>query len=280
MPNGQTRSATSHASAAGLQEEAILMANTGRIDGQYRILRNDTLLAPRHMPHLPLQDYLGLPFPSPLFADPADAKQLRWQANPLDLTDANDIPYAPGSDYGPQHHSAGSFTGAGARQRWAYKSSYDTVPAAYAPDGAPTLLPVPSSSYLFMNQSDVRFATGRALEEVRFPAAKVYMYEEFDRERGIPVGGRWFGIANSVPTKLMFDGSTDDQPSMASAPSYSPDQPHKHDQPWTQVYTPLHQFPSSTAGWGDTTLRNMYWRWTLRGLQGSDYGRRIWASGS
>lgn len=280
MPNGSSRVAYSHAEAAALQEEAILLRNTGRIDGPHRILRSDMLLAPRHMPHLPLQEYLGLPFPSPLFADPADAKQLQWQANPFDITAANDIPYAIGSDYGPQHHSPGSFTEQAARQRWAYKSSYETVPAAYSPDGSPTLLPLAGSSYLFLNQSDVRFATGRTFDEVRFPSAKVHMYEEFDRERNLAIGGRWFGSFNSAPSKLMFDGSIDDQLNWRATPSYRPDQPHKSYQPWTQVYTPLHEFPRSPAGWYDNTLHNMYWRWTLFGLQGSDYAQRISAPGS
>jgi len=88
------------------------------------------------------------------------------------------------------------------------------------------------------------------------------------------------GSFNSAPSKLMFDGSIDDQLNWRATPSYRPDQPHKSYQPWTQVYTPLHEFPRSPAGWYDNTLHNMYWRWTLFGLQGSDYAQRISAPGS
>lgn len=274
LPDGSTQSAGSDTEAANIQNREILMRNTGRTTGPHRILSSSGFYLGRFMPHLPLQDYMGLPFPSELFADPADAKLLQWQANPLDISGNNSIPYAS-SGWGPGHHEPGSFTTAAIRQRWAYTTSFDTVPVAYGPDAMPTFLPVSGSSYLFQIASGTRVWMGRGFDEVAFPSAKVYMFEEFDRERGLPVGGRWYAFPTSFPDKLMFDGSIDSQVSSRALSSFRPDQAQKFYGPWRQRYTPLHEFPTTPLGLGDNTQYDMRWRWTLRGLGGLDYPQRF-----
>ena len=279
MPDGNTRYAANDAQAANLQCVEILMRRTGRIDGPHRFQHSTSVNIPRHMSHTPLQDYMNLPFPSELFADPADAKLLQWQANPLDISFYNDIPYAPGSSWGGYHHDSYGFTQVSTRQKWAFKSSYHTVPVAYAPDSMPTVTPDAGSTYMFMNTNGVPFTAGRGFDEVVMPSGKVYMFEEFDRERAVAIGGRWYGYPTSFPDKLMFDGSIDSQGNWRANPAFHPDLAFKYIGPWLQGYRPLHQFPPTPLGLGDNNYYDTKWRWTLGGLRGLDYPSRLAPSG-
>lgn len=279
MPDGNTRYAANDTQAANLQCVEILMRRTGRIDGPHKLHHSPQVNIPRHMSHTVLQDYMNVPFPSELFADPADAKQLQWQANPLDISYQNDIPYAPGSEWTDDHHEHNGYTTVSTRQKWAYKSSYHTVPMAYAPDSMPTVRPYFFSTYTFILASDTPLTSGRWFDEVVFPSGKVHMYEEFDRERSLHVGGRWYGYPTSVPDKLMFDGSIDSQASWRANPAFEPVYLPKYNGLWVQEYRPLHQFPPTPLGLGDNNYYDTKWQWTLGGLRGLDYPSRLAPAG-
>lgn len=267
MPDGKTRSASSDQEAASWQNTEILMRRTGRLEGSDRIANFSGRLPHRRNSHLPLMDYLNVPFPSTLFADPADANLAIWQANPTDVTLASNIPYAPGSDYAGYDDQSG-WTNVGIRQRWAFGSSYQRTISAWSSDGidGPTLLPISDTPHMTSGVLPPgMLANGRLETEVVFPSAKVHFFEEFDREQA---GSPYFAYDHARPTKLMFDGSINDRPSGEARPSWNP---ANGKQEWRQTYVPIHTFPLPQGGFGDPTLLSQRYRWTLGGLKGIDY---------
>ncbi len=267
LPDGLTKVPNSQEDAAAWQNVEILMRRTGRISGPDKILMMSGRLPHRRLTHLVLMDYMNLPFPSELFADPADANLLQWQANPLDISAANNIPYAVGNP-GAGYDSSSGWTDAAVRQRWAYGSSYQRTITAWAPDGiaGPAPSPVPTTPHLTMMPSGVPLADGRNYAEVAFPSAKVHMFEEFDREQA---GSPYFAYDHARPEKLMFDGSVNDRPSGEAGPSWNPSMGKVE---WRQAYVPLHTFPIPLSGLGETTPLSQRYRWTVGGLKGIDYG--------
>lgn len=267
MPDGFSRSAVNDQEAAAWQQTAILMNATGRTTGPDRFRG-----ALERVPHkrtilLVLQDYLNRPFPDPMVADPSDTNLLQWQANPLDISIANNIPYAPGADTS-QYDSPGLWVTTGVRQRWAFTSSYQTTTSAWQSDsigGEPAYVPVSNTPHLFQGGNGIPLADGRNFNEVVFPSQKVYFFEEFDREQA---GSPYFAYDHARPEKLMFDGSVNSLPSGEARPSWNP---ANGKQEWRQTYVPLHTFPLPMGGFGDLTLLSQRYRWTLGGLKGIDY---------
>ena len=243
------------------------MRRTGRIEGGDRIGTFSGQLSHRRYSHLPLMDYLGVPFPSTLFADPADENLAIWQANPSDVTLESNIPYAPGSDTAG-YDDPSDWTNAGVRQRWAFGSSYQRTVSAWSPDGiaGPAVSPIADTPHF--TEGDLPIGVlpdGRMETEVVFPSSKVHFFEEFDREQ---TGSPYFAYDHARPEKLMFDGSVNNRPSGEARPSWSP---ANGKQEWRQTYVPLHTFPLPLGGFGDPTLLSQRYRWTLGGLKGIDY---------
>jgi type II secretory pathway pseudopilin PulG len=134
MPDGKTRRILDDGDSGSWQNTEILMRRTGRIDGPDRFRNYGSRLAHSRLRHIVLMDYLGTQFPDTLFADPADANLLQWQANPTDISAANNIPYAAGSDFSG-YDDPGGWTDVGVRQRWPFASSYQSP----FPPGLPTV---------------------------------------------------------------------------------------------------------------------------------------------
>jgi hypothetical protein len=204
-----------------------------------------------------------------MWADPDDANLLQWQANPLDMTINNNIPYAPGSDTAG-FDDPGGWTPFGVRQRWAYASSYQRTISAWNPDGiggTPAYIPVGSTPHLFsvVGGNQIDLPAGRRFSEIAFPSAKVHMFEEFDRRQA---GSPYFAYDHAAPLKVMFDGSINDRPSGEANPSWNSAQGK---QEWRQTYVPIHTFPLPLGGLGDPTLLSQRYRWTVGGLKGVDY---------
>ncbi|MCC5822374.1 MAG: hypothetical protein LAT64_06535 [Phycisphaerales bacterium] len=273
LPDGNSYTAFNDTQAAALQLRSILMRRTGRIDGDHAIMNSSVRLPHRRMMNLILMDYLDRPFPDPLFADPSDAKMLQWQANPLDITSANNIPYAPGGDFSG-YDSEGGWTGEGVRQRWAYSSSYQTTVFAWQPDQPNTppsfspgiYYPTQTTPHLYPSSfPNVFIAEGRNYAEVAFPSGKVHYFEEFDRRQA---GSPYFAYDHARPAKLMFDGSVNEWASGFASESADPLDPRPR---WRQRYVPLHEFPLPLTGFGEETLLSMRYRWTFGGLRGLDY---------
>ncbi len=267
LPSGQVRTPSTDQDAASYQNQEILMRRTGRINGATKI-RNFTARIPhRRFSHLVLMDYLAgddnAAFVSPLVADPADGDLLNWQQRPLDYSSGSSVPYVNGSPEGYDFET--NWMEDAVRQRWAFATSYQVVPFAWQGDGPNNIyFPIASTPHLFQSFGDV-ILSGRYLSEVAFPAQKVHIFEEFDREqKRFP----YFAYNIAIPEKLMFDGSINSRPSGEAHDSVNPNEPG---QVWTQKYVPLDTFPIPLGGFGDNTLLNMRYRWTEGGLQGVDY---------
>lgn len=269
--DGSYKSYSTDQLAAPGQNQEILMSLTGRINGPDKIRNFNSRLAHRRYRHLVLVDYMGLAPNGPLFADPADANLLQWQSRPTDVSVANNIPYAPGSDTtGYDQVGETAWSGVEVRQRWPFASSYFSVTASWAPDGLEgeaTYIPLAETPNLTTSPDplSVPLSMGRRITEVVFPSAKVHMFEEFDREQA---GSPYFAYDHARPAKLMFDGSVNDWVSGAARPSWSPGTDKIE---WRQTYVPLHTFPIPLGGFGDPTLLSQRYRWTLGGLTGVDY---------
>lgn len=268
LPDGSTRVSFDDHRAAAWQQTEILMRRTGRIDGE-DAFRNSQSRLPHHRTLLlVLQDYLDRPFPDPMVADPADAHLLQWQANPTDVSQDNNIPYAPGVPVPPGYDSIVGWDAIGIRQRWAFSSSYMSTVSAWNPDGIagePAYVPVAETPHLFTPLPGVQLADGRNFAEVAFPSAKVHFFEEFDRRQK---GSPYFGYDHAAPLKVMFDGSINARASGEANPSWNPG---FGKQEWRQNYVPLHTFPVPLSGLGELTPLSQRYRWTTGGLKGTDY---------
>ena len=246
------------------------MRRTGRIDGVFKIRNANARLPQRRFTHLVLMDYLGEPFPSDLFIDPNDANQLVWSANPLDYGPDSHVPYANGAQPGYDDDANWAITSV--RQRWAFGSSYQVVPDAWQPDwpNSPRYIPVENTPHLLQVSSFPNtpgwLSNGRKITDVLHNANRVWMYEEFDRDRANPL---YFGYDEAQSEKLMFDGSVNNWASGIAAPSVVPEHGIYH---WQQKYVPLDTFPLPTGGLGDSTLVSQRYRWTYAGLAGINYG--------
>jgi type II secretory pathway pseudopilin PulG len=272
MPDGKTKVSPDDWSASTWQQTEILMRRTGRISGPDRIVNFNTRLIHRRYTHLVLMDYLNVPFPSAQFADPLDANLLQWQANSTDTTAANNIPYAIDAKVPPGFDAPTGWNNPGARQRWAFGSSYQRTISAWGPDGIggePEVVPVPSTPHLTLIRGNVDIAAGRNFAEIAFPSAKVHFFEEFDRRQA---GSPYFAYDHAAPLKVMFDGSINDRPSGEANPSWNS---ALGKQEWRQTYVPIHTFPIPLDGLGSTTLLSQRYRWTTGGLKGTDYNSAI-----
>lgn len=282
LPDGSLVVARSDVEAASAQLTEILMRRTGRIDDEFKILFSDRRIPQRRYAHLVLQDYLGAPLGGAMFIDPSDANLQVWAANPLDYGVGSTVPYANG-DPGPGFDQDGNWSSPAILQRWAFGSSYHAVPASWQADGSPDSFyhPIAETPHLLGLNADsrgVELSDGRRFSEVRFPAAKVYFFEEFDYEQA---GDPYFGYDQARVEKLMFDGSVNSFASGDARPSINPDQPGVDGKlEWTQAYVPLDTFPFPLGGLDDDTPVSQRFRWTLGGLQGIDYAAPISVPGT
>lgn len=266
LPTGQVITPTSDQVAAAFQNQEILQRLTGRINGVFKI-QNFTFRVPhRRFLHLVLLDYLDQPTDTDAYIDPSDGKQLAWTSRPLEFGPGSGVPYANGMP-GDGYDSDIYWATLSVRQRWAFASSYQSVPSAWQPDHpAPRYIPIESTPHLFLGGNGIDLHTGRRFTEVLHPSNKVWMFEEFDRDR---VRHMYFGYDDARTDKLMFDGSVNNWASGIAAPSVVPERGIFH---WQQKYVPLDRFPLPVGGLGDETPVSQRFRWTYGGLSGVDYG--------
>ena len=266
LPTGQIRTAADDPGAAANQQQEILMRRTGRISGLYKIQNASARIPHRRYTHLVLMDYMNEPFGSDLFIEPNDVNQQQWKDNPLEYGAGSSVPYA--NDPGPGYDSDPNWANSAVRQRWSFGSSYQVIPDAWQPDRGARYIPVASSPHLFTanGQGTVALADGRRLSSVLHNANRVWMYEEFDRDRQQHL---YFGYDDAQTEKLMFDGSVNNWASGLAAPSVVPEIGIFH---WRQTYVPLDRFPVPVGGLNDPTEVSQRWRWTYAGLSGINYG--------
>ena len=269
---------TDQQAAAG-QVKDILIRATGRISGESGIATPGQRLMHRRYSHLVLADYMGGNVVDPMWADPADANQLRWQIDQpfnADGYQKSGIPYAFGSPEAG-YDDDGNWLDITIQQLWPFASSYQVVPHAWMQDFGNQYRPIASTPHLFIQGPGPVPLGDRRFHEVRFPSAKVHMFEEFDREQA---GSPYFAYDHAQPAKLMFDGSINTEMSGLAQTSVSPDDYLNGNKIiWEQKYVPLDTFPIPLAGLGDETLLNQRFRWTLGGLQGVNYPQTLMPSG-
>ncbi len=274
LSNGKQFQPSSDQTAASYQVRDILYRATGRLEGESRILWSHTRLMHRRFSHLVLVDYLGGSVTDPMWVDPMDANQLSWQLHPLEyLEPDNSVPYGNGYPNKAGYDEALGWEPQNFTQLWPFASSYQVVPHAWLQDFGDQYRPVDETPHLFSATGfDVQLGERRHTE-VRFPSAKVWMFEEFDREQA---GSPYFAYDHAEPAKLMFDGSINTMASGLSQSSVSPVDYLNGDKfVWEQKYVPLDTFPVPLGGLGDQTLLSQRFRWTLGGLSGVNYPQAL-----
>ena len=269
LGTGKMATSSSDVSAAARQVQNILHRATGRLNGKGKILSPSARMVHRRYSHLVLADYMGGNVSDPMWADPADANQLHWQLNPLEYTGPeNSFPYGMGMPAQAGYDTVPGWDGSPIVQLWPFASSYQIVPHAWQQDFGAQYVPIADTPHLFMGGPGVQLGN-RRFNEVRFPSAKVHMFEEFDREQA---GSPYFAYDHAQSAKLMFDGSINTMMSGQSFSSVSPaDYNIGNKSVWEQNYVPLDTFPVPLGGLGEQTLLNQRFRWTLGGLQGINY---------
>lgn len=265
MPDGRRKSGIDDQAAAANQNTEILQRRTGRISGFYKIQNFSARVSHRRYSHLVLIDYLNQPIDTEAYIDPSDGKQLYWTANPLeyDFGVGSSFPYANGIPAG--YDPDGNWPTNPVRQRWAFASSYQVVPDAWQEDRGPRYIPIADTPHLFQGGAGIQLGR-RKLTDVLHNANKVWMHEEFDRDRTQHL---YFGYDEARTEKLMFDGSVNSWESGRAAPSVVPEYGIFH---WKQAYVPLDRFPLPVGGLGDMTEISQRFRWTYGGLKGINYG--------
>ncbi len=270
MPDGSERAEVDDFAAASRQNQEILQRWTGRTGGDFKIKNFVGRVPHRRYTHLVLNDFLNIPLEDTTHIDPADANQLFWHATPLEYRVGSTVPYANGSA-SDGYEEGWLWTSLNIRQRWAFATSYQSVPSAWNPDTPnPRWLPVQSTPHLFTGSGgDIDIATGRYMSELLFPSHKVWLFEEFDREAE---GSPYFAYDHARSEKLMFDGSVNNWQSGDAYTSVIPEYGFPYSV-WEQIYKPLDTFPIPLTGLAYNTQKlNQRYRWTFRGLRGVDYG--------
>ncbi len=272
LPNGQVKTISQTGDdqrAAAFQNQSIIMAATGRFDGEFKIVNFSARLPHRRYTHLVLLDYLSDKQPEEIAASPFDANQLQWQEDPLDYGTGSTVPYANGQPEAG-YEADNSWASVNIRQRWAFASSYQTVPAAWNSDGIGgqnTYLPVSNTPHLFQGRDGNPPLGRRKYLQVAHPSMKVYMFEEFDRF-SVPEG-RYFAYPDAKSNLMFFDGSVRAELTGDANAGWNPDDPTVS---WKQKYVPLDTFPLPRTGLGESEEYCQRYRWTRNGLQGIDYG--------
>jgi len=270
MPDGRTKIELNDSNAAMRQNQEILQRWTGRIYGTTKIYLMQGRIPHRRYAHLVLMDYLNEPMESTRYIDPADANELSWHANPLEyLESPNSLPYGGSNPDFAGYSDPAGWTVIGILQRWPFASSYQVAPSAWQQDYPnPRRIPIPDTPHLFASSGNgIDLHSGRNISEVAYPAQKVWMFEEFDREQA---GSPYFAYPQAQSEKLMFDLSVNN---WASGGANSAVVPEYGLFPWKQTYVPLDTFPVPLGGLQNNhRLVNQRFRWTFHGLAGVDYG--------
>ncbi|MEM9372994.1 MAG: prepilin-type N-terminal cleavage/methylation domain-containing protein [Planctomycetota bacterium] len=229
----------------------------------------------RRWSHVALLDYLTSTQPEPIAASPFDKNQLDWAADQTNFDGGSTVPYANGNPTDEIYDQDGNWDNPQVRNKWAFASSYQTVPAAWNTDGIGTITyaPTDTTPHLFGLSNPVGATRperlvqlgNRRFAQVAFPAGKVLQFEEFDRlsnRQGLP----WM-YPEAQCNLSFFDGSVRRLPSAEANPGWNPAQPGDD---WVQVYRALDTFPTGTNPAGTEFCQR--YRWTRYGLRGVDYG--------
>ncbi|MBL4810632.1 MAG: hypothetical protein JKY43_11315 [Phycisphaerales bacterium] len=272
LTTGSTNFAADHndqifALTSAIQAQDILHKATGRSIELTQA--HEPILRLRYS-HLVLMDYLTDRQPEPIAASPFDKNLINWQENPLAyLEENNTFPYAQGLPKTAGYDMDPTWTDQAILQLWPFASSYQVVPHAWLDDIYPQYTPSPTSPHHMIQSDNTAPLRGRKLSQVKYPAQKIFIYEEFDysSERS-PL---YASDPNARINLAFFDGSVRQEKTSAANSAFNKDNPTAV---WQQPYIPLDTFPLPNGGLNDQTLLDLRFRfrWTKQGLQGIDYG--------
>jgi prepilin-type N-terminal cleavage/methylation domain-containing protein len=206
--------------------------------------------------HLVLQDYMDQRLPAKLVVCPEDRFRLQWH----DWQSFDMNAFAPGQPV----------VGSSDDYRWPYSSSYQVVPASYAPDsvrnGATTVIQAGDTSH-FQLVSSTTVQNGwlgkRRLSEVMFPDRKIQMHEDAGRHTKT---WQYFAFDGANFHALFFDQHSRSVASSDVLPGFQPNLP-RSTFPSTFAYTG-YAWEAQTPAPGTAVILKC--RWTRGGLQGND----------
>jgi len=260
-PDGQG-SNVREVEATGWQNTDIVRRRTGRATGERKIRPVRDLFVHRRYTHFVMLDYMGDQMPAPVAACPEDKNLIGWASDPLLFEETGPYPQAEGD---------AQFEGSGINdplvQRWAYSSSYQTVPASWSQDqarGQTTVAPASDTSNLF--DPGTADLGGRSYNEVSFTSQKVHLFEFHDRHS--TNDGLYYAYEQAKSSQLFFDSSVRALATSESNPGFDPNNPWE---PTTVCleYKPLTTDPDPV---GNPERRLPVWyRFTRGGLRGVDY---------
>ena len=244
------RSPGDHVTATMFQLTEIIRRKTGNSD--FPRLTNR---APhRRFSHAVIVDYMADKIPEETAACPEDRLLQQWQRDPSDPPDLNE---QGGATY---------------EKMFPYASSYQFVPASWAPDKA---TPRTNTVYQYKPNHDLFWFPGgavlgeRQIREVDFPASKVQMFDFYDRHGGAKQ--QFYAYPDAKTDVLFFDGSVRFLTTGDSNLSWKPNNPaNPIGSRMDYVPNPVYE-PPARSGNKDTDLEP-YFRWTREGLHGVDYG--------
>ncbi len=227
--------------------------------------------------HLVLNDYLQQRLPEPAMACPNDRKRLLWQEAARGKTPAQAAAAFQALSNSDRPAGTGNII-----QRWPYSSSYQFVPAAWAPDqnfrlaGIAAIVNTVDQNGLghgFFNVPGAfngKFYGNRMLSHVDHPSGKVLAYDSHDRHT-TKRKQLFFMYPEAQNQMLFFDGSVRDLRTSTGNRGFQPRNPLS---PGASVitYQPAAWEPPNRFGTYTADPVFGHYRWTRAGLRGIDFG--------
>ncbi|VAX41485.1 hypothetical protein MNBD_PLANCTO03-2247 [hydrothermal vent metagenome] len=246
------QSPDSHVKATMYQLTEIIRKKTG--DDTFP--RLDNRAPQRRFSHAVIIDYMADKIPEETAACPEDRLLQQWQRDPDEYPDLQ--------EQGGETYS----------KMFPYASSYQFVPASWAPDKR--MGPRKPTVNLYRPDHDLFSFPGtavlgeRQIREVDFPSSKVQMFDFYDRHGSAKA--QYYGYSDAKTNILFFDGSVRFLRTGDSNPGWWPNNPSRME-PSVTDYVPndVYEPPTRSGGIEDPNV-GTYFRWTREGLHGLDYG--------
>ena len=208
----------------------------------------------RRFSHAVIVDYMADVVPEETAACPEDRTLQSWQRDPDNPPDLNE---QGGDAYD---------------KMMPYASSYQFVPASWAPDKR---IGSNNTVYQYVPNHDLFWFPGvalgeRQIREVDFPSSKVQMFDFYDFHSTAKT--QFYAYPDAKTDLLFFDGSAGLRTTGDANLSFKPNSPANDNQHSTFTYAPNPVYePPARSGTTDPGLET-YFRWTREGLHGVDYG--------
>lgn len=258
---GTLNNATTYVFSHANQAVDICRRRTGHDTDNYYLPFTDRMVD-RNFGHLPLEDggYFSEKIPEPATACPEDRTTIIWQRNVDDyargLADTGDPD--PASSIAYKHILP-------------FWSTYQFVPNAWSPEHQANPLyqasGVPGYHLLYYYSTNTKMGI-RTIADVNFPAAKVWIFDLFDRHFSRRT--LWHSYPDTSQPLLFFDGSVRVKKTRDCNEGWDPLNP-MGTQPTRYQYYPTSFEPPTLSGAAADQVTG-YFRWTRGGIRGTDFG--------